>query len=291
MPCCKSILWKCKKQESICAFSLILNGFWNFYLKDVYPRFCEKFFRLYAENNHFLRLLTELMKFIPYLPFSKEEKWWIPKSQDWNVVLNTLFCFTGSEENIIELQNLVDIKSKYNFEIAMKLSTSIKNQQTFYTDLNGFQVCTSWDTRRKPNKNSNYFHLSTFFLPTIQIVKRQFFSKLPLQANYYPIPRSIYVEDDDVRLTLVSAQPLDGGSLSEGEIEVSSIQESKDWVGLGKGGRSGPPSGGLEVSLPCFFMQKSCFFSLYVAIMKLKRIFRIKTSPSSIFHPPCHRGH
>lgn len=49
--------------------------------------------------------------------------------------------FTGSEENIIELQNLVDIRNEHNFEIAMKLSTSIKNQETFYTDLNGFQVC------------------------------------------------------------------------------------------------------------------------------------------------------
>ncbi|KAK7571097.1 hypothetical protein V9T40_014701 [Parthenolecanium corni] len=114
----------------------------------------------------------------------------------------------GSEENIIELQNLVDIRNEHNFEIAMKLSTSIKNQETFYTDLNGFQI-----------------------------IKRQFFSKLPLQGNYYPVPSSIYIEDDDLRLTLVSAQPLGGGSLSEGEIEIMQDRRlnQDDNLGLGQG--------------------------------------------------------
>lgn len=54
---------------------------------------------------------------------------------------NCIGFLTGSEENIIEIQNLVDIKNEHNFEIAMKLSTSIRNEQTFYTDLNGLQVC------------------------------------------------------------------------------------------------------------------------------------------------------
>lgn len=46
----------------------------------------------------------------------------------------------GPEEYSIEIQNLVDIRTERNFEIAMKLSTNVKNEGIFYTDLNGYQV-------------------------------------------------------------------------------------------------------------------------------------------------------
>lgn len=56
------------------------------------------------------------------------------------------------------------------------------------------------------------------------MIKRQYLKKLPLQANYYPMPSSIYIEDERARVTVVSAQPLGASSMGEGEIEVRFIQ-------------------------------------------------------------------
>ena len=42
----------------------------------------------------------------------------------------------------LDLLNLVDIRAESNYELAMRLQTSIANEDNeFYTDLNGFQVC------------------------------------------------------------------------------------------------------------------------------------------------------
>ncbi|XP_037947876.1 alpha-mannosidase 2-like isoform X2 [Teleopsis dalmanni] len=107
-----------------------------------------------------------------------------------------------------EIRNLVDIGDMDDIEIAMRFSTRIKNADVFYTDLNG-----------------------------LQMIKRKRFSKLPLQANYYPMPTAMYIEDDETRLTVVSAQPLGGTSLAEGELEI--MQDRRlardDERGLGQG--------------------------------------------------------
>lgn len=56
----------------------------------------------------------------------------------------------GSEMNVLcagadslglEVQNVVDISDQVNSELAMRISSSIKNGDDFYTDLNGLQVC------------------------------------------------------------------------------------------------------------------------------------------------------
>lgn len=52
------------------------------------------------------------------------------------------------------------------------------------------------------------------------MIKRKTLKKLPLQANYYPMTSALYIEDNEVRLTLVSAQPLGAASLKEGQLEV-----------------------------------------------------------------------
>lgn len=41
----------------------------------------------------------------------------------------------------LEIRNMIDIGNRGNTEIVMRLSTGIKSDDTFYTDLNGFQVC------------------------------------------------------------------------------------------------------------------------------------------------------
>lgn len=111
-------------------------------------------------------------------------------------------------ENALEIRNLIDIGDLSNTEIVMRISTSIENHETFYTDLNGFGL-----------------------------VKRQRFRKLPTQANYYPVPSAIYIEDDKLRLTLLTAQPLGGSSLKSGDIEIMQDRrlDQDDNRGLGQG--------------------------------------------------------
>ncbi|XP_046658800.1 alpha-mannosidase 2 isoform X2 [Homalodisca vitripennis] len=103
-----------------------------------------------------------------------------------------LYNSPGADGLGLEIHNLVDITSlNTNYELAMRLSSNINNNNVFYTDLNG-----------------------------MQIIKRKKYSKLPLQGNFYPMPTTMYIEDDDTRLTLLSAQPLGAASLREGQIEV-----------------------------------------------------------------------
>lgn len=108
----------------------------------------------------------------------------------------------------IDISNLVDITVERNFEFAMRLNTEIKNDNLFYTDLNGFQI-----------------------------IKRVRYSKLPLQANYYPVPSQAFIQDKDNRLSLLCAQPLGGASLKSGQLEVMMDRRltQDDNRGLGQG--------------------------------------------------------
>ncbi|XP_013192183.2 alpha-mannosidase 2 [Amyelois transitella] len=78
-----------------------------------------------------------------------------------------------------------------NLELAIRLSTAIRNEDVFYTDLNGMQM-----------------------------IKRKYFEKLPIQANYYPLPAAAYIEDETTRLTLLTSTPLGVAALTPGSIEV-----------------------------------------------------------------------
>ena len=42
----------------------------------------------------------------------------------------------------MKIENQIDMRSETmnNVEIAMRISSSVKSEDTFYTDLNGFQV-------------------------------------------------------------------------------------------------------------------------------------------------------
>ena len=52
------------------------------------------------------------------------------------------------------------------------------------------------------------------------MIKRQRFSKIPLQGNYYPLASAGYIEDDRVRMTILSGQPLGAASMASGQFEV-----------------------------------------------------------------------
>lgn len=71
----------------------------------------------------------------------------------------------------------------------MRFRSSINNElDTFYTDLNAFQL-----TRRKT------------------------YSKIPLQGNFYPMPTTAVLQDNNNRLTLYTGQPLGVASLKKGK--------------------------------------------------------------------------
>ncbi|CAO4379303.1 unnamed protein product [Caenorhabditis nigoni] len=91
----------------------------------------------------------------------------------------------------IDLDNEVDVRSKKNFELALRFSTSVSSGDEFFTDLNGMQM-----------------------------IKRRRQAKLPTQANFYPMSAGVYIEDDTTRLTIHSAQALGVSSLTSGQIEI-----------------------------------------------------------------------
>ena len=90
------------------------------------------------------------------------------------------------------IANEVDLNHNMdNQEMIMRISTDLQSEDTFFTDLNGFQM-----------------------------IKRKRYAKLPLQANYYPIPSMSYIQDDKSRMTLISRTPLGGSSLQSGQLEI-----------------------------------------------------------------------
>lgn len=41
----------------------------------------------------------------------------------------------------VDVENIVDIRSEQNYELAMRIVTDVQNEDNeYYTDLNGFQV-------------------------------------------------------------------------------------------------------------------------------------------------------
>ncbi|KAJ1529787.1 hypothetical protein ONE63_006533 [Megalurothrips usitatus] len=120
----------------------------------------------------------------------------------------TLHNSPGVDSAGLEIVNKVDITQFANFEMVMRVSSNIRSKDEFYTDLNG-----------------------------LQMVKRKRLPQLPLQGNYYPLPSQIFIQDEQLRLTVLSAQPLGTSSLKEGQIEV--MQDRKlmqdDNRGLGQG--------------------------------------------------------
>ncbi|XP_053220278.1 alpha-mannosidase 2x isoform X1 [Podarcis raffonei] len=119
-----------------------------------------------------------------------------------------LYNVAGVDGLSLEISCLVDIRDHINKELALRFSTDIESKGTFFTDLNGFQI--------QP---------------------RQYLKKLPLQANFYPMPVMAYIQDARSRLTLHTAQALGVSSLSSGQLEVILDRRlmQDDNRGLGQG--------------------------------------------------------
>ncbi|XP_023604787.1 LOW QUALITY PROTEIN: alpha-mannosidase 2x-like, partial [Myotis lucifugus] len=119
-----------------------------------------------------------------------------------------LYNLPGVEGLSLDVSSLVDIRDYVNKELALRIRTDIDSQGAFFTDLNGFQV--------QP---------------------RRYLKKLPLQANFYPMPVMAYIQDAQSRLTLHTAQALGVSSLHDGQLEVILDRRlmQDDNRGLGQG--------------------------------------------------------
>ncbi|MBN3281202.1 MA2A1 mannosidase, partial [Polyodon spathula] len=119
-----------------------------------------------------------------------------------------LYNVQGVDGQSVEISNTVDIRGELNCEIVMRITSDINSKDRFYTDLNGFQI--------QP---------------------RRTLSTLPLQANFYPMTTMTYIQDENVRMTLHSAQSLGTASLNPGQLEVIMDRRlmQDDNRGLGQG--------------------------------------------------------
>ncbi|XP_060924027.1 alpha-mannosidase 2 [Limanda limanda] len=119
-----------------------------------------------------------------------------------------LLHLDGHARKSLEISNTVDIRSEKNHELVMRLVSDVANGNRFFSDLNGFQM-----------------------------QQRRTLAKLPLQANFYPMTSSSFLQDSGSRLTLLSAQSQAVASLRPGELEVVLDRrlQQDDNRGLGQG--------------------------------------------------------
>lgn len=104
--------------------------------------------------------------------------------------------------NFIETEWIVGpipIKDDVGKEYVIKYETNIINNGEFYTDSNGRQML-----KRKLN-----------FRPQWNLTLAE-----PIPGNYYPVTNEIYIENEDVRLTVLTDRSEGGTSLVEGEVEL-----------------------------------------------------------------------
>jgi len=74
----------------------------------------------------------------------------------------------GVDGTGIMIENDIDLTSNSmnNREISMRVTSGVQSNDLFFTDLNGFQM-----------------------------IKRKRYEKLPIQANFYPVPSMSYIQD------------------------------------------------------------------------------------------------
>ncbi|CAF0836527.1 unnamed protein product [Didymodactylos carnosus] len=114
----------------------------------------------------------------------------------------------GLDGRILEVGATTFLTIDRDIELALRFSTNIKNDQVFFTDLNGFQM-----------------------------IRRKTYKKLPLQANVYPMSAMSFIQDNQLRMTIISAQPCGVASLNTGLLDVFLDRRllRDDGRGLGQG--------------------------------------------------------
>ncbi|XP_034096589.1 alpha-mannosidase 2-like isoform X1 [Gymnodraco acuticeps] len=119
-----------------------------------------------------------------------------------------LYHLEGHAGRSLEISNMVDIRSQVNRELVMRIVTDVASGNRFHSDLNSFQM-----------------------------QQRRTLSKLPLQANFYPMTSTAFLQDAETRITVLSAQSQGVASLRPGELELVLDRrlQQDDNRGLGQG--------------------------------------------------------
>ncbi|KAL4216620.1 Alpha-mannosidase 2x [Mactra antiquata] len=120
-----------------------------------------------------------------------------------------LYNSSGIDGVSLDMQNIVDITSTMNTEVAVRIRTDVNNKDgEFYTDLNGFQI-----------------------------QRRKTYEKLTLQGNVYPMPTMGFIEDEHKRFSILSANSLGFANLKTGMVDVFLDRRlnQDDSRGLGQG--------------------------------------------------------
>lgn len=127
-----------------------------------------------------------------------------------------------SHANSIEIINLVNLSeldsnfeenndlsaNNQNFELGMQFHIPGLNVDDFYTDLNAFQM-----------------------------IRRHRQNKLPLHAQFYPMAASVFIENSDIRISLLGRQALGVSCLEPGKLQIMLDRRilQDDNRGLGQG--------------------------------------------------------
>ncbi|KAG5673606.1 hypothetical protein PVAND_003637 [Polypedilum vanderplanki] len=117
-------------------------------------------------------------------------------------------------DTAIFIENDIDFENppkNRETEMFMRFNTAIENgveEPEFYSDLNGFQ----WQPRKKV-------------------------SQIGIEGNYYPITTSAFIQDKQMRLTLITTHAQGAASLEPGQIEVMLDRRTlyDDYRGMGEG--------------------------------------------------------
>ena len=120
-----------------------------------------------------------------------------------------IYNSTGLLGTALEINNIANMEFKEDKELVLKFKTDIYHpNDTFYTDLNGLQTA-----------------------------KRQPFKNFPKEANYYPMTTHAFLEDENTRLSILSAQSLGVSSQERGSLEIMLERNPRynDGRGMGEG--------------------------------------------------------
>lgn len=117
----------------------------------------------------------------------------------------------GVQSQMAEMFHTVqmDTPKADNLELIIRYKTNISSNGVFFSDMNGFQMA-----------------------------RREFYTKIPLQGNYYPMPSQAFIQDPKgIRLTVHTKQAVGVASLEDGQLEMMMDRRlpQDDNRGLGQG--------------------------------------------------------
>lgn len=123
-----------------------------------------------------------------------------------NYTAGSIRIYKDTNINYIEHEWVVGpipVDDKIGKEIIVKYNTMIDRGVEFYTDSNGRQML-----KRVLNKRPDY---------DVEELKDDYEA---ISSNYYPVTNKIYIENDKLRLSILTDRSEGGSSINNGEIEL-----------------------------------------------------------------------